>query len=277
MNTQDDGRPIGDLLDGLSAADRRALTAAGFGMDRLRDLAATEPGARQVRHIVTEFGASPGRPAGRRLRLPRPGFVAVPDPPAKVAAHWALTLLVAGAGVVAVIAADVLADFALGFAVAGVCWVGLLFLLLSGPRTRGRELYVAAAGLASAALLGTALINAPLWYLASRGRPATATVAAPAHSWAHGARVTYCRVRLPGGRTERVQRNDSTCADAVGAAVRVVYDPAGRVPPVFGGTSSLGTVSRPVAGGAALLLVAAAAGAVAGSVRGGGKRTRGTR
>lgn len=269
MDERQDSRPIGELLDALSPANRSTLAAAGFGMERLRELAATEPGERQVRHIITEFGAEPGRRAALRRfwRSVRSGGAAVPDRPGVVARHWALILLTAGAGLAAVVAADVLVARPLGFVVAALAWTGLLLLVLTGPDTRRRDGLSALAVVAATVLMATAVLAAPSWYLAVRGRQAQAALAAPEHSWAHGSRVTYCRVRLPDGRVRRVDHNDSTCARAGHARVAVVYDPDDRVAPVLGRASGLGTVSGPVAGGAGGLLVAAAAAAVAGAAR----------
>lgn len=272
MAQQEDEQPIGDFLDGLSAAGRKALADAGFDLPRLRALGSTEPGARQVRHIVAEFCVPPGKgAAGRRLARADPG--ALTDPPAQVAARWALVLLGTAAALAAVIAADVLAGRPLGLVLGGAAWTGLLYLLFSSPATRRREALVLLAAAATAVLLFTAFLNAPQWYLAARGKQVTATVVAPNRTLARGARVAYCRVRLPDGRIEQIDRTDRTCAAAdEGARVRVVYDPDGHVDPVLGGRPALGRISRPLAAAVAAVLTATAAAAVAGTRRRRGDR-----
>jgi hypothetical protein len=244
--------PVEELLDRLPARSRAALEASGFDLPRLRTLAATDPGARQVRHIIAEFGGGKAAPAPLADTRPR------------LTAHWLLLVLGAAVCTAAIVACDVLVGRPLGLLVAAAGWIGLLALLLTGPVSRRRTLVVALAAAAGATLLGTAVLQAPRWYLAVRGRQATATVEEPYRTWSHGARVAYCRVRLPDGRVRRVDRDDGRCTTQAGTPARVVYDPADRVAPVLGGRSGLGGAGAAVAGAAGLVLLGAAVTAVAG-------------
>lgn len=258
---------IGEFLDGLSARTVGTLAEAGFEMGLLRHLGATEQGARQVRHIVAEFGRVPRRE--RALRRIGPLMAG-----GGVAGYWAVVLLGAALGLAATIAASVLVARLLGLVVAGVFGVALMILLLMTPDTRWREIAVLLALAATAVLLFTAFLNAPQWYLAARGKQVAATVAAPYRTWSHGSRVAYCRVRLPDGSIHQVDRNDRECAAEVGATVQVVYDPGGHVSPVLGGRQALGRISRPVAEGAGVVLLGAATGAVAAAGRRSGRGAR---
>ena len=117
-------------------------------------------------------------------------------------------------------------------------------------------------------LLFVAFLDAPHWYLAARGKQATATVEAPLRTWERGARIAYCRVRLPTGKVRQVDRNDATCANNEGATVPMVYDPSGHVAPVLGaGRGGLGGAGLPGAVGAGVVLLGTAVTAVAGAVR----------
>lgn len=255
--------PVEELLDRLPARSRAALEASGFDLPRLRTLATTTAGARQVRHIIAEFGGVRGARGARGKAAPAaPAELADPRP--RLTTHWLILTLSTAACTAAIITCDVLIGRPLGMLIAAAGWIGLVTLLLTGPLTRRRTLVVALAAAAGATLLGTAVLQAPQWYLAVRGRQATATVQEPYRTWSHGARVAYCRVRLPDGRVRRVDRDAGRCTTEVGARVRVVYDPADRVAPVLGGRSALGGVSVPVAGAAALVLLGAAVTAVAG-------------
>ncbi|MEU6853859.1 hypothetical protein ABZ901_28505 [Actinacidiphila alni] len=266
---------IGEFLDGLSPRTVGVLAEAGFEMGLLRHLGRTDEGARQVRHIVGQFGRVPWwHRAAHRIRRGFGALAADAGTPAgtgRVAAYWSAALLCAILGLAATLTASVLVARVLGLAVAGAVWIVLVVLLLMAPGTRGREAAVLLALGASAVLLFTAFLNAPQWYLAARGRQVTATVVAPLRSWSHGSPVTYCRVRLPGGAVRRVDRNDRTCASEEGRSVAVVYDPGGRLDPVLGDRASLGRISRPIAAGAGFVLFGTATGAVLAT----GRRGRG--
>ena len=257
--------PIEAFLDSLSVANRRTLAAAGFGMARLRALAGTEAGARQVRHIVAEFGASPGRRAAVR-RLAGPGPADIADPAGKVAGFWLLYLLGAAVLLLVLLGCVVLVGQLLGVIVAVLGFTGLFLMWAVVPSAPWSGPAFLVTVPAMIVLLATTLLYSPEWYLAARGRDAQATVESPTYRWEHGARVATCRVRLPDGSVHGV-RADGTCARTVGRVRPVVYDPAGRVGPAFGHRAGLGATARDVAGGAAGLTVLAAAVAMAGSVR----------
>ena len=106
MTQREDDQSIEEFLDGLSASRRKALAAAGFDMDRLRDLGSTQPGARQVRHIATEFGV-PAPAAEIKPGLPRLGPARSTDPAGPVAARWSLVVLTTAVGVAAVSVTDI--------------------------------------------------------------------------------------------------------------------------------------------------------------------------
>lgn len=267
---QDGGQPIGELLDALSPANRRTLAAAGFGMDRLRELAATESGARQVRHIVTEFGAEPGRRAAlRRLARPEPGAAA---PARHVAAFWVSYVLAVAVGMLLAGAATVLAGAVVGALTGAVVVLACFFV---GPGLLPQSPWGALALLATlpAAILLAAMIVlwAPQGYLSAYGKQVAATVEAPTYTWQHGARVATCRVRLPDGSVHGL-RADGSCASQAGQTRTVTYDPHGRVGPRFGTRAGLGATDRKVAEGAAAVIVAAAITAVAASGRRKGTR-----
>lgn len=258
-----DDRPVGALLDGLSARTRRTLARAGFDMPRLRELASTPSGERQVRHIVSEFGLFPAREAGLRARL------SASSPARRVAVGWARVLGGTAAGLAAVSAASVLGDRLLGLLTALIAAVGVVALLVRTPESRGRDL-ANLLGLASVAVLFfTAFMNAPQWYLAVRGEQAAATLATPVATWTHGSLVPHCRVRLPDGSVHRVDQDDRTCATAPGRPVQVVYDPAGHLSPELGAKDGLGTISAAVAAIAGFVLLATATAAIAAVARGG--------
>lgn len=256
-----DGQTVGELLDGLSAKTRKTLAHSGFDMARLRELAGTPPGEKQVRHIVTEFGLRPARPLDHES-----GAITRRE----VAAAWARTLLGTLLGLTAVMAASILVDRLLGLFVGVLAGMGVMALLLTGPQSRGRELAALVGLTAVAVLYFTAFMNAPQWYLAARGKQVAAVLQAPLRSWSHGSRVAHCRVRLPDGTTHKVDQDNATCASDVGATVQVVYDPSGRLAPALGKKATLGRISRPVAGCAAALLASAATGAVLAAGRRGG-------
>lgn len=252
MTRRDDPQPIGEFLDGLPGRTRKALAEAGFGMERLRELAAGPAGERQVRHIVTEFGVLPDRD----------GRFILPGDRREVAAGWAVVLLGALTGLTAVLAAAVLVSSLLGLVAGLAAAAGVAALILRTPESRGREAAVLVGLAAVAVLYFTALMNAPQWYLAARGREVAATLAVPAYAWTHGSHVPHCRVRLPDGSVRRVDQDDRTCAARTGERIRVVYDPGGRLAPELGGKAALGRISRPVAGAALAFLVGAGAAAV---------------
>lgn len=250
-----DQEPVGALLDGLSAKARKSLAAAGFDLPRLRGLAATEQGERQVRHIVTEFGV-----------VPAEGRLATDSSPSlrkEVATGWGLVVLGAVVGLAAVLATTVLVDRPLGLLIAALAAGGMVVLVIRTPHSRGREAAVLLGLSAVAVLYFTSFLSAPQWYLAVRGKQVAATLEPPSQAWARGSRVAYCRVRLPDGSTRQVDQDDRTCAGDTGATVQVVYDPGGRLAPVLGAKRTLGRISRLVAAGAGIALLATAAGAVA--------------
>jgi hypothetical protein len=258
---------IGEFLDGLPPRTVRVLAEAGFEMGLLRHLGTTEAGARQVRHIVAEFGRVPRRDRVRERLGALAAGAGTAAGPGRVAAYWSVALLGAVLGLAATLSASVLVARILGLAVAGAVWVALVFLLLMSPGARGRDVAVLLGLAAAAVLLFTAFLNAPQWYLAARGQQVTATLATPLRTWSHGSRVTYCRVRLPDGRVRQVDHSDRTCAADEGRPVTVVYDPGGHTGPVLGDKASLGRISRPVAAGAGFVLFGTAAGAVAAASR----------
>ncbi|WP_328915317.1 MULTISPECIES: hypothetical protein [unclassified Streptomyces] len=255
-----DQEPVGALLDGLSAKARKSLAAAGFDLPRLRGLASTEQGERQVRHIVTEFGVVPAE--GRLTTDSSPSLRK------EVATGWGLVVLGAVVGLAAVLATTVLVDRPLGLLIAALGAGGMVFLVIRTPQSRGREAAVLLSLSAVAVLYFTSFLSAPQWYLAARGKQVAATLEPPSPAWAaRGSRVAYCRVRLPDGSTRQVDQDDRTCAGDTGATVQVVYDPGGRLAPVLGAKRTLGRISRLVAAGAGIALLATAAGAVAAAGR----------
>ncbi|HEY5833139.1 hypothetical protein [Streptomyces sp.] len=258
-----DDRPVGALLDGLSGRTRRTLARAGFDMPRLRELASTPPGERQVRHIVSEFGLFPAREAGLKARF------RAQAPALRVAAGWAGVLGGAAAGLAAVCAASVLGDRLLGLLTALIAAVGVVALLVRTPESRGRDLAHLLGLAAVAVLFFTAFLHAPQWYLAVRGEQVAATLATPVATWAHGSLVPHCRVRLPDGSVHRVDQDDRGCATATGRRVQVVHDPAGHLSPELGDKGGLGAISAAVAATAGLVLLGTATAAVAAAGRGG--------
>jgi len=250
--------PIEVFLDGLSPSERRTLAAAGFEMTRLRELAATEAGARQVRHIVTEFALAPVEVPGDHFGRSEPPELG--DPPGRITAFWLMYTAGAAAVLVLLAVCVVVVAQLLGLVVAIVAFTGLFLVGTTVPRSPwSRPAYLVSVP-AMIVLLATTLLYSPDWYLSARGRNATATVESPAYQWAHGARVATCRVRLPDGSVHSV-RGDGSCADAVGKRRPVVYDPHGLVGPAFGHRGGLGAKSRTVAAAAGgLALLAGAAG-----------------
>ncbi|MBY8880191.1 hypothetical protein [Actinacidiphila acidipaludis] len=264
--------PIGVFLDGLSPSERRTLAAAGFDMTRLRELAATEAGARQVRHIVNEFALAPvDEPAARRFAHADPPGLA--DPPGRVGAFWALYLGGSAAVLVLLGVCVVMVAQLLGLVVGIVAFTGLFLVGTTVPRSPwSRPAYLASVP-AMVVLLATTLLYSPDWYLASRGRDTVATVETPSYQWEHGARVATCRVRLPDGSVHSV-RGGGSCADAVGRRRPVVYDPHGLVGPAFGRRTTLGSKSRAVAAVAAGIAALAGAAGLADAARLRGARRR---
>jgi hypothetical protein len=256
-----DGQTVSELLDGLSAKTRKTLAHSGFDMPRLRELAATAPGEKQVRHIVTEFGLRPALPF-----TPEAGAITRRE----VAIAWTRTLVGVLLGLAAIMTASILVDRLLGLFVGVLAGMGVMALLLTGPQSRGRELAALVGLTAVAVLYFTAFMNAPQWYLAVRGKQVSAVLQPPLRTWSHGSRVAHCRVRLPDGTVHRVDQDNGTCASSVGATVPVVYDPHHRLAPALGRKATLGRLSRPVAGTSAALLLAAAGGAVLAAGRRGG-------
>ncbi len=257
-----DDRALDSLLDRLTEDNRAALAARGLDLDVLRSLCSTEPGTRLVWELLQ--APPPDDPDGPPDRLPNGsgGRGAL--------GGWLLVEAVAFAGVAATVGIDVLIGrVALLFGLAYLLFV--LFLVMA--RVRRTPGYGAATGLVAAAflvLMVVGVFEAPAWYLAVRGTQARATLAAPAHQWTHGARVAYCRVRLPGGAVRQVAVNAGDCATAAGRPTRVVYDPAGWFAPRLGTAAQLDApVSGGVAGGAAAVLLLAPLAALA--------RRRGTR
>lgn len=265
MTEHEGDPPIDAFLDSLSASNRRTLAAAGFDMVRLRELAATESGARQVRHIVTEFGAAPGPRAAVR-RIAGPGLAELWTPARRVVAFWLLYLLAVAVVLALLTACVVLAGQlpALAVAAVGLCGVFLLWMRVPSAPWSGVAFLLTLP--AVTALLATTLLYSPQWYLSARGRDVVATVEQPTSTWARGARVYTCRVRLPDGSVHGI-RADSTCAHTAGLTRPVVYDPHDRVGPAFGHRGGLASTSRDTAAGLAAFTVLAAAGAIAGSAR----------
>ncbi|WP_141726254.1 ABC transporter permease, partial [Actinacidiphila rubida] len=213
--------PIDAFLDSLSASNRRTLSEAGFDMARLRELGATEAGARQVRHIVTEFGAAPGRRAAvRRLAGPAPSEI--PDPPSRAVGFWLLYLLTAAVVLLVLFASTVLVGELLGVVVAVLGFAGLFFAWAAVPSVPWTGVAFLVTVPAMIVLLATTLLYAPDWYLSVKGRDAVATLEPPQYRWEHGARVATCRVRLPDGSVHGI-RADAGCAGAAGTTRAVVY------------------------------------------------------
>lgn len=256
---REDEQPVEAYLDGLSGRTRRALADAGFGMERLRQLGTTPSGARQVRHIVTEFGVLPDRD----------GRFVLPGDRREVAAGWAWALLAVLVGLAAVVAASIWAGRPVGLLVAFVAGAVLAVLALRTPESRGREPAVLIALAAGAVLYFTAFMNAPQWYLAVHGKDATATLDTPA-LLTRGGHVRHCRVELPDGRVRQVDHDNRTCLARAGQTVHVVYDPSDNLAPELGTKNGLGTISGTVAVASLAVLTATATAAVSAA----GPRTR---
>lgn len=251
----DDERTVDDLFAELPEDGRRTLEQIGMGLPELRRMAAGEGGMRQVRGILSEFTAKadPRRPGDD-------------EGPAQRTALWPwLRLsLAAVAGFVVSELSNVVLGGGLSLLVGVLCGVGVVVGALKTRESRGglvlRWLTVAAYYV----LIFVASHAGQEWYLQLRGVEQTVTIAAPSHQWAHGARQTYCRVRLPDGAVHEVLSNREDCADRVGAKSTAVVDPSGRYRPFLGPKSDIGdTVETAVSLGAAVVLVLAPAGAVA--------------
>ncbi|GGN85924.1 hypothetical protein GCM10011579_077180 [Streptomyces albiflavescens] len=247
MASKDEGS-VDELFAQLPKEGQLALEQVGMGLLELRRIAAGEGGIRQVRGILSEFTTN-SHP--RRL-----GDDEGPTERSEVW-PWMRLLLVAVAGVVICLLSTYLINSTALF-VGWACAVPVAWALFKTRLSRG--------GLAARCLVGAAYIvliwmgsySADEWYLQVRGQETTVTYAKPHYSESHGARVTYCRVKLPDGSFREVFRNDKWCTDLVGSKTTAVVDPAGHYRPVLGHKSDVGgTVDGYVCLGAAAVLVLA--------------------
>ncbi|MFI9603137.1 hypothetical protein ACIHCX_25380 [Streptomyces sp. NPDC052043] len=250
----DDERTVEDLFAELPEDAQRTLEEIGMGLPELRRTAAGEGGMRKVRGILSEFSAKddprrPGEDEGPAQRI--------------AVWPWLRLLLAAVAGFLVTELAGLLGG-AVSLLAGVLCGIGVVLAALGTRESRGglalRWLTVAAYYV----LILVAAHTSQDWYLQLRGVEQTVTITAPSHQWAHGARQTYCRVRLPDGSVHKVLRNREDCADRAGDRTTAVIDPSGRYGPFIGSKSDIGdTVETAVALGAAAVLVLAPASAVA--------------
>lgn len=255
-------RSTEELLDRLSAQDRRRLADAGVTLDVLRNLCRTERGVRLARQILATHtdlidapeASQPERTA-RRERFVTEGH---PDGAAagQAAGPWLLLLLAAVLGaVLCAVSTLFLHELAI---LVGIGYLIFVFFAVAARtrRSRGSGAAQALMAVAFLVLVFVTAFNTADWYMAVRGVQAQATVAAPVHSWSHGSLHAYCRVRLPDGSVREVDTDKGACATDVGAAATVVYDPDNRYAPRFGTKADLNVaVSAGVAAAAGAVLV----------------------
>ncbi|WP_129307515.1 hypothetical protein [Streptomyces sp. L2] len=250
----EDERSVDDLFAELPEDGRRTLEQVGMGLPELRRIAAGQGGMRQVRGILSEFTAT----ADRRRRGDDEG-------PVQRAAVWPwlrLFLVAVAGAVVCALFHLVLGGLALLVGVA--CGVGVIMAALRTRESGGGLVLRWVTVAAYFVLIVVASYASQEWYLRLRGAEQTVTIAEPSHEWSHGARQTYCRVRLPDDSVHRVFSNRENCADRVGERTTAVVDPSGRYGPFLGARSEIDdTVETAVALGALGVLVLAPACAVA--------------
>ncbi|MEU9209032.1 hypothetical protein AB0D27_14035 [Streptomyces sp. NPDC048415] len=260
----EDERAVDDLFAELPEDGRRTLEEIGMGLPELRRIAAGEGGMRQVRGILSEFTAKadPRRPGDDEGAARRTAVW-----------PWLRLFLAAVAGFV-VCELSTLVLGGLSLLVGALCGVGVIFAALGTRESRGGLVLRWITVGAYYVLIFVASYTSQEWYLHLRGVEQTVTIAAPSHQWAHGARQTYCRVRLADGSVHQVFSNRDDCADRAGDKTTAVVDPSGRYGPFLGSKSDIGdTVETAVSLGAAAVLVLAPAGSVA---LGRARRTDGT-